>query len=150
MVSTSGAKLLPESALTAMRDELFPLTTLLTPNIPEANALWAHMDIDPPPIHSLADFQNYVESLFAVIDCEWLLVKGGHLPFTASGFVASSARSSEVVVDILYGPRSLAPSPTLLRTQYQDSRHTHGTGCSLACKPTMSATSKDFFIRRLT
>jgi hydroxymethylpyrimidine/phosphomethylpyrimidine kinase len=147
MVATTGAKLLPESALTAMTNELFPLTTLLTPNIPEANALCTHMNIDPPPIHRLADFQNYVESLFAVLNCEWLLVKGGHLPFTKSERVASLAVNGEVVVDILYGPRSLAPSPTLFRTKYQDTKHTHGTGCSLACK---SIKSRYFRVPQLT
>lgn len=132
MVATTGAKLLPESALSAMTNELFPLTTLLTPNIPEANALWEHLNMEPPPIYQLVDFQNYVGSLFAVLDCEWLLVKGGHLPFEDSGLVASTPESSDMVVDILYGPRSLAPSPTLFTTQYQFTKHTHGTGCSLA------------------
>lgn len=142
MVATTGAKLLPESALSAMTNELFPLTTLLTPNIPEANALWEHLNMEPPPIYQLVDFQNYVGSLFAVLDCEWLLVKGGHLPFEDSGLVASTPESSDMVVDILYGPRSLAPSPTLFTTQYQFTKHTHGTGCSLACKSTMLTISK--------
>ena len=42
MVATSGARLLAEDALDAMRTRLLPLATLLTPNIPEAELLLGH------------------------------------------------------------------------------------------------------------
>lgn len=39
MVSTSGSRLLEEEALEALREQLLPLATLITPNIPEAEVL---------------------------------------------------------------------------------------------------------------
>uniref|UniRef100_A0A8H7KB68 Pyridoxamine kinase/Phosphomethylpyrimidine kinase domain-containing protein n=1 Tax=Bionectria ochroleuca TaxID=29856 RepID=A0A8H7KB68_BIOOC len=48
---------------------------------------------------------------------KWVLVKGGHLPF-------------EVVVDVLVGPAD--EDVVRVQSPYQESVHTHGTGCSLA------------------
>ncbi len=42
MIATSGARLLDEDAVEALTEELIPLADLLTPNLPEAEALLGH------------------------------------------------------------------------------------------------------------
>ena len=44
MVSTSGAQLLPHEAIQGLASHLLPLTTILTPNIPEAKLILAEID----------------------------------------------------------------------------------------------------------
>ena len=109
MVATSGGRLLQEDAVDIMRDELFPLATLITPNLPELEILAGR---------SLPDTGEIVEAaveLAAANDC-CVLAKGGH---------TEDAR----VVDILVGPKGFA-------AQFDDARidtpHTHGTGCTLS------------------
>ena len=43
MVATSGARLISEDAIETLKQELFPLATVLTPNIPEAEVLSGHV-----------------------------------------------------------------------------------------------------------
>ena len=45
MVSTSGARLISEEAIETLKEKLFPLATVITPNIPEAEVL-AYMEIE--------------------------------------------------------------------------------------------------------
>jgi hydroxymethylpyrimidine/phosphomethylpyrimidine kinase len=131
MVATTGAKLLPQTAVRNIIEKLLPLTTILTPNIPEADTLYAALVPGPTPtIENELDFQRYVEALYKLLPCPWLLVKGGHCPFTRDGKRAETEDEKEMVVDILFGPgRAIR-----INSPYQRSRHTHGTGCSLACK----------------
>jgi len=72
MVATSGARLLAEDALDAMRMRLLPLATVLTPNIPEAELLLGH----PIPNGGAAD--RAVAALRA-LGPRATLLKGGHL-----------------------------------------------------------------------
>jgi len=72
MVATSGAKLLEERALTALRERLLPLADLLTPNLPEAELLLAH------PITSSAEMDTALPALRA-LGARAVLLKGGHL-----------------------------------------------------------------------
>jgi hydroxymethylpyrimidine/phosphomethylpyrimidine kinase len=134
MVATTGAKLLPTEALTAMREKLLPLTTIVTPNFPEACLMWKEYtgaSEEPQPPETVADFEAFVEK-FAEIVPEWVLVKGGHCAFTRDGKAARTEEEKEVVVDLLYGGGTMIK----LESPYQSTRHTHGTGCSLACKST--------------
>jgi hydroxymethylpyrimidine/phosphomethylpyrimidine kinase len=57
-----------------------------------------------------------------------VLVKGGHVPFKKDGTIATTAAEKELVVDVLYGEGQT----TRIVNAYQESRNTHGTGCSLA------------------
>jgi hydroxymethylpyrimidine/phosphomethylpyrimidine kinase len=133
MVATTGAKLLPTEALTALREKLLPLTTIVTPNFPEASLMWGeytgNIEEQPQPA-TVGDFEAFVKK-FAEIAPEWVLVKGGHCPFTRDGKAAKSEEEKEVVVDLLYRRGTLIK----FESPYQSSKHTHGTGCSLACKP---------------
>lgn len=130
MVATTGAKLLPTEALTAMREKLLPRTTIVTPNWPEACLMWreyAGAPEEQQPPETVDDFEAFVKQ-FAVIVPEWVLVKGGHCPFTRDGKAAKTEEEKEVIVDLLYRRGTMIK----IESPYQSSRHTHGTGCSLA------------------
>jgi hydroxymethylpyrimidine/phosphomethylpyrimidine kinase len=73
MVATSGARLLESDALTALRTRLFPLATLLTPNIPEAELLLGHSIVDDESADRALD------ELLA-LGARAVLLKGGHMP----------------------------------------------------------------------
>jgi len=72
MVASSGARLLAADALTAMRERLLPLATVITPNIPEAALLLGH------PIVSGDEAEAALVELLA-LGANAVLLKGGHL-----------------------------------------------------------------------
>ena len=104
MVATSGAALSSDPAVAAMRALLFPLATLVTPNLREAEVLGA-MKITCE--HEMEACARRIE--FPV------LIKGGHLP----GHGAN---------DLLY----VNDQATWLRAPRLDIGETHGTGCTLS------------------
>ena len=108
MIAQSGARLLEADALTALRGELIPLASVVTPNLPEAAAL---LDMT---VRTLDDMREAARRLVAG-GAQAALVKGGHL-------------NGGEAVDILYDGRTLHElrAPRLL------SPHTHGTGCILS------------------
>ncbi|MBV9346343.1 MAG: bifunctional hydroxymethylpyrimidine kinase/phosphomethylpyrimidine kinase [Pseudolabrys sp.] len=111
MVATSGDKLLQDDAIAALREELFPLALIITPNLPEAAALTGA---------SLARDEREMEGQARSLLTEGaqnVLMKGGH---------AQGAES----VDILVG-RRLAPS-IRFATKRIVTKNTHGSGCSLS------------------
>lgn len=105
MVASSGARLLAEDALTTLRDELFPLAFLLTPNVPEAELLAGF------PIRDRESQQKAALALGA----RAVLVKGGHL----AGDTMADVLASEGRISVFESPR-LPGGPW------------HGTGCTLA------------------
>jgi hydroxymethylpyrimidine/phosphomethylpyrimidine kinase len=107
-VAKGGASLLAADAVATIKGALVPRATLVTPNVPEAMALTGR---------SIAGRGDAVEAGKALLamGAGAALVKGGHL---AGGEVEDILVSREGV-EILTGPR--------LKT-----RHTHGTGCTLA------------------
>jgi len=108
MAAQSGGRLLREEAATVLREQLVPLAALVTPNIPEAEAL-----LDTR-IASVADMQAAARALVDA-GAAAALVKGGHL------------RGSEAV-DVLYDGRDMLE----LRAPRLSTPHTHGTGCITA------------------
>ncbi|MBA2305151.1 MAG: bifunctional hydroxymethylpyrimidine kinase/phosphomethylpyrimidine kinase [Acidobacteria bacterium] len=108
MIAKGGDRLLEQSAVAAIRDELLPLAHVVTPNIPEAEVL-AGMTIT-----SLDDMREAARRIL-LLGPRVVLVKGGHLEGEESIDVAASGAGSFE----LRSPR--------LRTV-----HTHGTGCTLA------------------
>jgi len=136
MVSTSGAQLLPDEAVCNLRTRLLPLTTILTPNVPEAKLLLQNAGLEAPEIKSIHDIVN-IARLLQSLGPRFVLVKGGHLPLTKDGHVSRRDADRHTVVDVLYsGDGQHGERPILYETDYQSSRNTHGTGCSLACKLT--------------
>ena len=107
-VSKHGDALLAEDAMSAVREEIVPLATVLTPNLTELGPV-AGVDLHTPEDRELA-----AKTLLDA-GARWVLVKGGH-------------DAGPVAVDVLHGPG--------MRTEYSapraDNRHTHGTGCTLA------------------
>lgn len=108
MVATSGATLLAEDALDALRTRLLPLAGIVTPNIPEAELLLGR------PIRDGADAQMAIEALRR-FGGRAVLLKGGHLD------------EGTVVVD-----RYRDDGGTLELTHQRLPLEGHGTGCTLA------------------
>ena len=129
MVSTSGSELLPQIAVRQLREHLLPLTTILTPNVPEAQLILSNANMhfeDPRNVEDLITMAKTIQSLGP----KYVLLKGGHLPFKKDGSTGSTVEDREVVIDILYGDGLV----TRMESAYQKSKNTHGTGCSLACE----------------
>ena len=129
MVSTSGAQLLPIEAVSNLRAQLLPLTTILTPNIPEARLLLQDAGIHVPTIDGLEDIVSIAKALHN-LGPQYILIKGGHLPLTEGGQISQHQADRHSVVDVLFD----GVQTTLYETDYLASTNTHGTGCSLACK----------------
>ncbi|MGA3016604.1 MAG: bifunctional hydroxymethylpyrimidine kinase/phosphomethylpyrimidine kinase [Bryobacteraceae bacterium] len=108
MVSKHGLPLLPEAAVHAIRQHLLPRAALVTPNIPEAEALAGI------PIRTLDDMRQAARRICAM-GARAVLIKGGH----ASG---------EDSTDILFDGAEWRdfPAPRIV------TRHTHGTGCTFS------------------
>ena len=107
MVAKGGDRLLDADAEQAYVDRLFPLATVLTPNLPEAEALVGH------PVRTLPDMREAAREMVGR-GLRAVVVKGGHL---AGG-----------PVDVFFDGTRLVelPAPRI------DTRHTHGTGCTYA------------------
>lgn len=107
-VSKHRNRLLAEDAVDALREDLFPVATVITPNLFEAGAL-----LDGQ-IETLNEMRDAAERL-ASFGPRAVLVKGGHLP----GDVATDVLWHEGTVTEIDGPRF-------------DTEDTHGTGCTLS------------------
>lgn len=108
MVATSGAKLLEDAALDALRQHLIPLASVITPNLPEAELLLGHA------VAGLAGMRAATSELLS-LGAASVFLKGGHL------------QDEGDVVDLFAdstGMREIAH--TRLRIE------AHGTGCTLA------------------
>jgi hydroxymethylpyrimidine/phosphomethylpyrimidine kinase len=108
MIAKGGASLLAQAAVAAVRERLVPRAALLTPNAPEAQALTGLT------VETTDDLRRAGEALLAA-GAKAVLMKGGHV---------AGAR----VVDVLM----TAAGETLFEADRIETRHTHGTGCTLA------------------
>lgn len=127
-MSTSGAQLLPEDAVTKLLHDLFPLTTILTPNLPEAKLLLriaGEAFDEPQSVEDLIDIAKSLQDLGP----NYVLLKGGHTPLTKDRRIARNVVDNHVVLNVLAGPEGIKT----FETEYLKSKNTHGTGCSLAC-----------------
>ncbi|KAI4096708.1 MAG: hypothetical protein LQ344_000848 [Seirophora lacunosa] len=133
MVATSGAQLLPNDAVTDLREKLLPLTTILTPNIPEANLLLANAGVEYPEIRSIPDLVR-VAKLLQRLGPTHVLIKGGHLPVDHNLNVARRDADKEFVIDVLFSHNQDNDDDDVVvfKTDFSPSKNTHGTGCSLA------------------
>ena len=128
MITTSGTRLLPENAVRTMCEELLPVTSLLTPNIPEALLIVRESGNDFKDLESLDDFKVLAEAV-AKLGPKNVLIKGGHCPLRKDHKVARSDNDKHIVANVLYSHGKFS----VHEAAYQESRNTHGTGCSLAC-----------------
>lgn len=127
-MATSGAQLLPMNAVSTFCEKLLPISTVLTPNVPEARILLKNVGKDQPHPESLDDLIQHAKALRG-LGPKWVLLKGGHFPLTRERKVAKEESDRQLVVNVLVGDEVI-----LIESEYQRSRNTHGTGCSLACK----------------
>ncbi len=109
MVATSGDRLITPDTVQVLVDELFPLATVITPNLDEAALLLGRT------IESAHELEAAARDLFAM-GAPAVLLKGGHLP---------GAEVADLLVTGV-GPVQRLASPRLA------SRNTHGTGCTLS------------------
>jgi hydroxymethylpyrimidine/phosphomethylpyrimidine kinase len=107
MVAKGGSRLLDDSAVAIVRDRLVRLSDVITPNVPEAEALTGLR------IASVDDLRPAAVRLIA-LGARAAIVKGGHLEGPA--------------VDLLYDGQAF----TLLPADRIPGRHTHGTGCTFS------------------
>ncbi|NOT26667.1 MAG: bifunctional hydroxymethylpyrimidine kinase/phosphomethylpyrimidine kinase [Acidobacteria bacterium] len=108
MIAKSGDRLIDTDAIEAFRSVLIPVTFLLTPNIPEAEALTGLRIQD-------AESRREAARRLVSLGASAVAIKGGHLP-------------SSDIVDLLYdGTRFLEFTAERVASQ-----NTHGTGCTFA------------------
>ena len=129
MVATTGARLLPEGAVRTLCDVLLPKTYILTPNIPEANLILKEAGQAAVDVHDLDGLKTLAAAVLK-LGPKYVLIKGGHIPLTADYKVAGNEGDKKIVVNVLAGEEEVH----VIESEYQRSRNTHGTGCSLACK----------------
>lgn len=129
MVSTSGSHLLPESAISTLIERLLPLTTILTPNLPEAELLLKIAGVNVEPPQNVDDMLNIAKRI-QQLGPKYVLLKGGHLPLTKGRLVSKSEEEKDIVLNVLVSK----DETSLMESPYLRSNNTHGTGCSLACK----------------
>lgn len=110
MAATSGGKLLLPEAISALKMELIPICTIITPNIPEAEILSGEK------ITSLNDMCKIAEQLAKEYGIS-VLLKGGHL-------------GTAKITDVLFNYET--NKMITLESDYIDSKNKHGTGCSLS------------------
>ncbi len=108
MVAKGGASLLAADAVAAVRERLIPHAALLTPNAPEAATLTGLT------VETTDDLRRAGDVLLGA-GARAVLMKGGHV-------------AGERVVDLLL----THDGETAFEGERIDSRHTHGTGCTLA------------------
>jgi hydroxymethylpyrimidine/phosphomethylpyrimidine kinase len=125
MVASTGARLIADDAIAALRETLLPQARVITPNLPEAAAL-----LGCAVAVTEVEMQAQAERLLA-LGPSAVLIKGGH---------GSGAESVDLLVEALAVPDSvdcrgeacLAPTHIRLSAARIGTRNTHGTGCTLS------------------
>ena len=110
--STSGTTLIPDSVVKAAMERLFPLATVVTPNVEEAQ------ELSGVKITTREDAVAAGRELLRY-GSQYVLVKGGHLP-DAPG------------LDILVGPSTDSPAEFVNGHKFVENREVRGTGCAYA------------------
>lgn len=107
MVSKAGHHLLPKEAISTLKEQVLPLATLVTPNVPEAEVL-AGMTIE-----TMEDMEKACKEIHT-FGAKAVLLKGGHLTGDPN--------------DLLYDGEQF----TWFQGRRIHTKNTHGTGCTLA------------------
>ena len=107
MVATSGAKLISDNAIETMKKELFPMATVITPNIPETEVL------SGISIKSEEDMVQAAKIIYETYGCA-VLCKGGHQVNNANDLLYKKGTFRWFVGERIENP------------------NTHGTGCTLS------------------
>jgi hydroxymethylpyrimidine/phosphomethylpyrimidine kinase len=113
MISKSGYSLLQPEAKTALIEKLLPLADVLTPNLPEAEAILEEKYQKEFKITNVDEMVLAAKEIHK-LGPKYVLIKGGHLEGKA--------------VDVLYDGTDM----TFLETERINTKNTHGTGCTLS------------------
>ncbi|MFS0655751.1 bifunctional hydroxymethylpyrimidine kinase/phosphomethylpyrimidine kinase [Bacillus sp. 179-C3.3 HS] len=109
MIAKGGASLLNEDAVVALKQHLLPVSYVVTPNLPEAEALTGMN------IQSKEDRYEAAHQLYQ-LGTKFVVIKGGHGP------------QDGLITDLLYDGKDFIE----VTNEYIDTPHTHGTGCTFA------------------
>lgn len=107
--ASTGAGLAQDGTLAAIKERLFPLATLVTPNLYEATLLINS------PVNDLSSMQYAAQELLGA-GCYAVLLKGGHL-------------DTDVLSNVYLDKKGLTYA---YRSQRVHTNNTHGTGCTLS------------------
>lgn len=109
MVATSGHKLIGDKTVQSIIDQLFPLISIITPNLDEATVL-AQMTIET------VDDMYIAGEKIKTLGCNGLLLKGGHL-------------KSKQLTSLYFSPNGQVHE---YHSERYDTNNTHGSGCTLS------------------
>ncbi|MGJ1320824.1 bifunctional hydroxymethylpyrimidine kinase/phosphomethylpyrimidine kinase [Sphingobacterium spiritivorum] len=109
MVATSGHKLIEESTIRTLVEQLFPITTVLTPNMDEA-AILAEMDV------KTLDEMYIAGEKILKLGCQSVLLKGGHL-------------QTSMLTSLFFDQSGLVQT---FEFEKFETNNTHGSGCTLS------------------
>lgn len=109
MISSSGYKLMEDATADVLKNALFPLVSLITPNLDEARLITG---LDIKDIEDM----EVAAGCFIELGCNAVLIKGGHL---------GQDNLCDVYLD-------KAGFKQRFESAYIDSNNTHGTGCTLS------------------
>ena len=110
MVAKSGDRLLRRDALEALKHELLPLASVMTPNLPEAADLLGQAEAS-----TFEEMTVQGEALLKITGADWVLMKGGHL---------KGQESDDCLMSLT--ERHWFSAPRIA------TENTHGTGCTLS------------------
>ncbi|WP_313262170.1 bifunctional hydroxymethylpyrimidine kinase/phosphomethylpyrimidine kinase [Sphingobacterium sp.] len=109
MVSTSGHRLIHEETIAAIKELLFPIAQIITPNLDEVSVLVGR---EISSVHAMEEVADEILSL----GCNAALLKGGHL-------------QSDILTSILIQKNHAAQ---YFESKRVNTKNTHGSGCSLS------------------
>lgn len=111
MIAKGGAPLLQQNAITALKEKLIPLANVVTPNLPEAEALTGIQVTDQQTAKQAA-------TILQKLGAEVVVIKGGH----------TNESKSEICQDWVF----TANDAFILESPRFNTPHTHGTGCTFS------------------
>lgn len=119
--STSGYDLIDDAALKSLIEKLFPLSIVVTPNIPEAER------ISGVEIKNEEDLKK-AGKIIQALGAKNVLLKGGHFPKKEVESRKLKVESQRLAKDYLFTENDLV----ILEGEYYETDSTHGTGCTLS------------------
>jgi len=125
LVSTGGQRLLDDDGVQALCTELFPLARVITPNVPEAEALSGKRILS-------ADDAREAARRIHDMGCRAVIITGGHRIVAREPRTRTANPESRIpnpdIVDLIFDGHTFTES----RVERVESTNTHGTGCTYA------------------
>lgn len=132
LVATSGASLTKSDVLKLLIERLTKKSTLLTPNLIEANEILKLYGIKVE-INNTKDFISIAKKVAELTGSKNVLLKGGHIPWLDDTTILkglSHFTKDCFIIDVLYS--SITDSFKIYKSELIRTTNTHGTGCTLA------------------